>query len=76
MSINYDKYEAVIGLEIHAQMLTHSKAYSSDSAEFGGAPNTHVSVISLGHPGTLPRHNWQVVRHAIKMGMACKSTNP
>ncbi|TNE78774.1 MAG: Asp-tRNA(Asn)/Glu-tRNA(Gln) amidotransferase subunit GatB [Bacteroidetes bacterium] len=69
----YDKYEAVIGLEIHAQLLTHSKAYSSDSAEFGAAPNEHVSAISLGHPGTLPKHNKTVIDYAVKMGLACEA---
>ncbi|HTA60906.1 MAG TPA: Asp-tRNA(Asn)/Glu-tRNA(Gln) amidotransferase GatCAB subunit B, partial [Bacteroidia bacterium] len=53
----YDKYEAVIGLEVHMQLLTKSKMYSNDSAEYGGLPNTHVSVITLGHPGTLPKVN-------------------
>ena len=56
MSI-YDKYKTVIGLEIHAQLSTKSKAYTSDSAEFGSSPNTNISPISLGHPGTLPRLN-------------------
>lgn len=69
----YDKYEAVIGLEIHAQLLTKSKAYSSDSAEFGALPNHHVSAISLGHPGTLPRHNKSVIEFAVKMGLACNA---
>ena len=45
-----NKYEAVIGLEVHAQMLTKSKAYSSDINEYGAHPNTNVSVITLGHP--------------------------
>lgn len=70
-SIPYDTYEPVIGLEIHAQLNTQSKAYSSDSAAYGGAPNTHVSPISLGHPGTLPRPNKAVVEAAIKLGLAC-----
>lgn len=69
----YDKYEAVIGLEIHAQLLTNSKAYSSDSAAFGAAPNEHVSAISLGHPGTLPKHNKKVIDYAVKMGLACNA---
>ncbi len=68
-----NKYQAVIGLEIHAQMLTKSKAYSSDVNEFGSAPNTNVSVISLGHPGTLPRMNKKTIEYAIKMGIACGS---
>jgi aspartyl-tRNA(Asn)/glutamyl-tRNA(Gln) amidotransferase subunit B len=65
-----EKYEAVIGLEIHVQLLTKSKAYSGDSAEFGGMPNTHVSAITLAHPGTLPKHNKEAVNKAIKLGLA------
>lgn len=66
----YEKYEAVIGLEVHMQLLTKSKAYSSDSAEYGGLPNTHVSAITLGLPGTLPRHNKKVIEYAVKLGTA------
>ncbi len=73
MSAILEKYEAVIGLEVHAQLLTKSKAYSSDTTEYGGLPNTHVSVISLGHPGTLPRSNKKVIEYAVKLGLACKS---
>lgn len=65
-----DKYQAVIGLEVHAQLLTESKAYSSDSTEYGMLPNTNISVITLGHPGTLPRVNKKVVEMAVKMGLA------
>ncbi|MBS1502372.1 MAG: Asp-tRNA(Asn)/Glu-tRNA(Gln) amidotransferase subunit GatB [Bacteroidetes bacterium] len=68
-----DKYELVVGLEVHAQLSTFSKAFSSDSAAFGGDPNTHVSVVSLGHPGTLPRINKKMVEYAVKMGLACNS---
>lgn len=68
-----DNYEVVIGLEIHAQMLTKSKAYSNDINEFGSAPNTNVSVISLGHPGTLPVMNKKTIEFAIKLGLACES---
>ena len=46
------KYQPVIGLEVHAQLLTHSKMYSADENEYGAAPNTNLSVITLGHPGT------------------------
>lgn len=67
-----EKYKPVIGLEIHAQMLTKSKAYSNDKNEYGAAPNTNVSVITLGHPGTLPRMNKQTIDFAIKMGVACQ----
>jgi len=52
-----DKYEVVIGLEVHVQMLTKTKAYSNDINEYGAVPNTNVSVVTLGHPGTLPKMN-------------------
>ncbi|TNF30348.1 MAG: Asp-tRNA(Asn)/Glu-tRNA(Gln) amidotransferase subunit GatB [Bacteroidetes bacterium] len=71
MSDIFEKYQAVIGLEVHAQLLTESKAYSSDSTEYGGMPNTNVSVITLGHPGTLPRVNRKVIDYAIRLGLAC-----
>ena len=64
-------YEAVIGLEIHAQLQTASKLFCGDSIAFGAAPNTHVSAITLGHPGTLPKTNKLAIQHAIKMGLAC-----
>lgn len=63
-------WEAVIGLEVHCQLLTESKAFSPDSARFGAGPNQHVDPISLGHPGTLPVLNEQVVNHTLKMGLA------
>lgn len=67
-----DKYTAVIGLEVHAQLLTKTKIYNSDSTAYGSMPNTNVSVITLGHPGTLPKLNKKVVEYAIKMGLACQ----
>src|SRR3954463_8841612 len=67
-----DKYQPVIGLEVHAQLLTKSKIFAADPAEFGDLPNTNVSVITLGHPGTLPMLNKKVVEYTIKMGLACK----
>ena len=72
MSIN-DKYEAVIGLEVHAQLLTNTKAYSADENIYGATPNTKTSVISLGHPGTLPRINSKVIEYAVKLGVAVGS---
>ena len=66
-----DKYEAVIGLEVHAQLQTNSKLFCGDSIAFGAAPNTHVSPITLGHPGTLPKTNKKAIEYAIKMGLAC-----
>jgi len=65
------KYEAVIGLEIHAQLSTESKLFCGDATRFGAAPNTHVSPITLGHPGTLPKTNTKAIEYAIKMGLAC-----
>lgn len=69
-----DKYTPVIGLEVHAQLLVKSKIYNTDAALFGSHPNTNVSVITLAHPGTLPKLNRKVVEYAIKMGLACHST--
>jgi aspartyl-tRNA(Asn)/glutamyl-tRNA(Gln) amidotransferase subunit B len=66
-----DKYQPVIGLEVHAQLSTKSKIFASDSTEFGQLPNTNISVITLGHPGTLPKLNKKAVEFAIKMGLAC-----
>jgi len=65
------EYELVVGLEVHAQLLTRSKAYSSDPNEFGALPNSNVSAISLAHPGTLPRFNKKAVDLAIRLGLAC-----
>jgi len=67
-----DKYTVVIGLEVHAQLLTESKLFCSDATEYGANPNTHISPISLGHPGTLPKLNKKAVDYAIKMGLACE----
>lgn len=69
-----DKYELVVGLEVHAQLSTKSKSFSSDSAAYGAGPNQHVSPVSLGHPGTLPRINKKMVEYAVKMGLACNCT--
>lgn len=66
-----DKYEPVIGLEVHAQLSTKSKLFCGDSTLYGAAPNTQVSPITLGHPGTLPKTNKKAVEYAIKMGLAC-----
>ena len=67
--IGHDKYEAVIGLEVHAQLLTQSKLFCSDSTQFGAAPNTQVSPISLAHPGTLPKMNKKAIEFALKLGL-------
>ena len=68
---NAEKYELVVGLEVHAQLLTETKLFSGDSSAFGGEPNTHISPITLAHPGTLPKLNKKAVDYAIRMGMAC-----
>ena len=68
------KYEAVIGLEVHAQLQTKSKLFAGDAAAFGAGPNTHVSPITLGQPGTLPRMNKTAIEHAISMGLVCHCT--
>lgn len=65
-----DTYEPVIGLEVHCQLQTAAKAFSSDSARFGAQPNTHIDPISLGHPGTLPVLNEKVVEFAVRLGLA------
>ncbi|HTB52132.1 MAG TPA: Asp-tRNA(Asn)/Glu-tRNA(Gln) amidotransferase subunit GatB [Ferruginibacter sp.] len=68
--MNNSKYEVVIGLEVHAQLLTKSKLFCGDSAAFGGQPNTHVSPVTLAHPGTLPKMNKKAIEYAIKLGLA------
>jgi aspartyl-tRNA(Asn)/glutamyl-tRNA(Gln) amidotransferase subunit B len=67
-------YEAVIGLEVHAQLSTESKLFCADPNRFGAEPNENISVISLGHPGSLPRLNQKVVEYAIRMGLATQAT--
>jgi aspartyl-tRNA(Asn)/glutamyl-tRNA(Gln) amidotransferase subunit B len=67
---NNDKYQVVIGLEVHAQLLTKSKLFCGDSATFGGEPNTHISPITLAHPGTLPKMNRKAIEYAVKLGLA------
>lgn len=66
----YGNWEPVIGLEIHAQLLTDSKIFCGDSAAFGGADNEHTSPISLGMPGTLPVLNKKSVEFSIRIGLA------
>ena len=66
-------YEAVIGLEVHCQLLTNSKMFAADANAFGAEPNTQVSVITLAHPGALPKANRTAVEHAVRIGLACGS---
>ena len=69
-----DKYTAVIGLEVHAQLSLQRKLFSPEAAVYGALPNTQVSSVTLAHPGTLPRLNQQAVAYTIKMGLACHAT--
>lgn len=69
-----EKYTAVIGLEVHAQLSLQRKMFAPEAAVYGALPNTQVSTVTLAHPGTLPRINKQAVACAIKMGLACHAT--
>jgi aspartyl-tRNA(Asn)/glutamyl-tRNA(Gln) amidotransferase subunit B len=69
MSI-YEQYETIVGLEVHVQLSTISKAFTADAVRFGSEPNTHTSVRSLAHPGTLPRLNKKQVVYATRLGLA------
>ena len=64
------EYEPVIGLEVHAQLLTKAKIFCGCSTTFGGAPNTHTCPICLGMPGVLPVLNKKVVEFMLKMALA------
>ena len=68
MSVN--KWQVVIGLEIHAQLQTKTKMFSSDSTQFTSEENTHVNPVSLGFPGTLPLLNEQALALAVKTSRA------
>lgn len=71
-----EKYEVVIGLEVHAQLKTKSKIFAPDSAEFGNEQNTQISPITLGMPGVLPVLNKSVVDMAILTGLALNCSIP
>ncbi|MGV8879031.1 MAG: Asp-tRNA(Asn)/Glu-tRNA(Gln) amidotransferase subunit GatB [Sphingobacteriaceae bacterium] len=66
----FEKYEVIVGLEVHAQLSTESKAFCGDSTRFGSSPNRNISPLSLGHPGTLPVINRKMMEYAVKMGLA------
>lgn len=63
-------WEAVLGLEVHAELLTETKLFSASPNRFGGEPNTHIDPVSLGLPGTLPVVNRHAVELAIRVGLA------
>ena len=62
-------WEIVVGLEVHAQVISHAKLFSGASAEYGGEPNTHVSLIDAGFPGMLPVINQECVAQAVRTGL-------
>ncbi|MBK9193946.1 MAG: Asp-tRNA(Asn)/Glu-tRNA(Gln) amidotransferase subunit GatB [Flavobacteriales bacterium] len=68
-----EEWDLVVGLEVHAQLMTESKAYSSDANAYGDHPNTNISAITLGLPGTLPVMNRKSIELAVRMGLACGS---
>src|SRR6478672_10010402 len=68
-----EQYEVVIGLEVHAQLLTKTKLFCGDTIIFGEPANTQVSAISLAHPGTLPKMNKEAIQLAIRLGLATQS---
>ncbi|HET8722765.1 MAG TPA: Asp-tRNA(Asn)/Glu-tRNA(Gln) amidotransferase subunit GatB [Anaeromyxobacteraceae bacterium] len=63
-------WQLVVGLEVHAQLLTRSKIFCGCSTAFGGEPNSHVCPVCLGMPGVLPALNRQVVEFAVRTGLA------
>lgn len=74
MSTSYRGYEAVIGIEVHVQLKTQSKIFSSDSTHFDAGDNENTSPVTIGMPGTLPVLNRQVIEYSVKAGLAlgCK----
>ncbi len=76
MSDYKDKYEMVIGLEVHAQLKTNTKIFAREGCEFGKSPNTETSTVTLGMPGVLPVLNKECVNMAILTGLALNSEIP
>jgi aspartyl-tRNA(Asn)/glutamyl-tRNA(Gln) amidotransferase subunit B len=70
----HTRYEAVIGLEVHVQLLTATKAFCGCSAKFGAPPNTNVCPVCLGLPGALPVLNRKAVEYAVRAAMAINCT--
>ena len=70
---NNNNYEVVIGLEVHAQVTSNSKLFSSSSTKFGAEPNTQVSLVDAAFPGMLPVINEYCIRQAIKTGIGLKA---
>ena len=68
------EYEAVIGLEVHVQLATHSKLFCACSTSFGNPPNTNVCEVCSGMPGALPAPNQQAIHFAVLAGLATRCT--
>src|ERR1700731_4736783 len=66
-------WEMVIGLEVHAQVTSQAKLFSGASTEFGGAPNSHVSLVDAAMPGMLPVINEVCIRQAVRTGLGLKA---
>src|SRR5262245_26002819 len=66
-------WEVVIGMEVHAQVTSNAKLFSGASTEFGGEPNSHVSLVDAAIPGMLPVINEECVRQAIRTGLGLKA---
>src|SRR5437879_660947 len=66
-------WEVIVGLEVHAQVTSEAKLFSGASTEFGGAPNSHVSLVDAAMPGMLPVINEECVRQAIRTGLGLKA---
>ena len=66
---NTNEYEVVIGLEVHAQVLSESKLFSTSPTKFGSEPNTQVSLVDAAFPGMLPVINEFCIKQAIKTGI-------
>src|SRR5438105_2664560 len=66
-------WEVVIGLEVHAQVTSRSKLFSGASTEFGGEPNSHVSLVDAAMPGMLPVINEECVKQAVRTGLGLKA---
>jgi len=64
------EWETVIGLEIHAQLATRSKIFSTSATAYGAAPNSQANLVDLGYPGVLPVLNGEAVRMAVRFGLA------
>ena len=66
-------WEVVIGMEIHAQVTSRSKLFSGASTEFGGDPNSHVTLVDAAMPGMLPVINEECIRQAVRTGLGLKA---